>query len=69
MISLYLLFQVPDQSGAAKVRIGWSEQDAAKAFSAELGNEVGPMMYRVSEIDHQRYAEILGIGIQTPYSP
>jgi predicted AlkP superfamily phosphohydrolase/phosphomutase len=69
MISPYLLFQVPKRPGTANVNVDWTTEDAAKAFPAELGNEVGPMMYQASEIDLERHAAVLGVGGQTPYTP
>jgi hypothetical protein len=69
MVSPYLLFLLPEQEGTANVDVDWTTEDAAKAFPAALGNELGPMMYKASEIDRERYAAVLGVGRQTPYTP
>jgi predicted AlkP superfamily phosphohydrolase/phosphomutase len=69
MLSPYLIFGVPTRPGTATVNVDWTDEDAAKAFPAELGNEVSPMMYKASEIDRERHASVLGVGGQTPYTP
>ena len=51
------------------VDVDWTVEDAAKAYPADLGNEVGPMMYKASEIDREQYRAALGVGGQTPYTP
>lgn len=69
MVSPYLIFGVPARPGTANVNVDWSEEDTAKAFPADLGNELAPMMYKDSEIDRKRHARVLGVGAQTPYTP
>jgi len=51
------------------VKVDWTEEDAAKAFPADLGHELSPMMYKASEIDLERHASALGVGGQTPATP
>jgi len=70
MVSPYLIFKgVPTRPGTASVNVDWTKEDAAKAFPADLGDELSPMIYQASGIDRERHASVLGVGGQTPATP
>lgn len=66
MVSPYLIFRVPTRPGTASVDVDWTAEDAAKAFPAELGDELSPMIYQASGVDRERHASVLGARGQTP---
>jgi hypothetical protein len=69
MLSPYLLFQPPSSPGTARVDVDWSPDDPLKAYPSELGQEVGPMMYKASDIAQADLVGLVGAEGQTPYTP